>query len=215
MLPIPWNGKTGGVVSEPVAFIAAGKLPLVVGPIVTAAGFALFAVPGIGGSYWTSFFPAVVVMSLGMTVVISPLTTTVMNALPTSESGIASGVNNAVSRAASLLAIAVLGLVVAATFASSLDSHLSSLHVRPAVKSAIDAQKSKYAAATIPAGVPPAQAAKLELALKEAFVAAFRVVVLIAASWALGSALIAAWLIEGKQPQQARRTKPGEDRAAG
>ena len=189
------------------------KLPLIVGPILTAGGFALFAVPGIGGSYWTTFFPAVVVMSLGMTLVISPLTTTVMGALPTQQSGIASGVNNAVSRAAGLLAIAVLGLVVAATFASSLDMHLNTLHVSPAVKSAMNAQRSKYAEATVPAGVPPAQAAQLELALKESFVTAFRVSVLIAASWALGSALIAAWLIDGKKPEQGTQTKRSEHRA--
>jgi EmrB/QacA subfamily drug resistance transporter len=177
------------------------RLPLIVGPMVTALGFSLFAVPGIGGSYWTTFFPAVVVMSLGMSLVITPLTTTVLNSVPTHESGVASGVNNAVSRAAGLLAIAVLGLVVAATFASSLDSRLDALHVGPSVKSALDAQRSKYVDAAVPAGVTLTEKAQLETALKESFVSAFRVIMLIAAALCVGSALLAAWLIEGKQPQ--------------
>lgn len=181
------------------------KLPLIVGPLVTAAGMALFAVPGIGGSYWTTFFPAVVVMSLGMTLVITPLTTAVMNALPTHQSGVASGVNNAVSRAAGLLAIAVLGLVVATTFASSLDAHLSSLRVSPSVRSALVAQRSKFVDDPIPAGVGAREKARLELALRESFVSGFRVSMLLAAALAFLSAFLAAWLIEGKQPSETER----------
>lgn len=181
------------------------KLPLIVGPLVTAAGMALFAVPGIGGSYWTTFFPAVVVMSLGMTLVITPLTTAVMNALPTHQSGVASGVNNAVSRAAGLLAIAVLGLVVATTFASSLDTHLSSLRVSPSVRSALVAQRSKFVDDPIPAGVGAREKARLELALRESFVSGFRVSMLLAAALAFLSAFLAAWLIEGKQPSETER----------
>jgi EmrB/QacA subfamily drug resistance transporter len=184
------------------------RLPLIVGPIVTGFGFALFALPGTGGSYWTTFFPAVVVMGLGMTLVIAPLTTTVLNALPTRESGVASGVNNAVTRASSLLAIAVLGLVVAATFSSSLDSRLDSLHVSAPVKSAIDAQRSKFVDAGVPRGVSVTERAQIETALEEAFVSGFRAAVLIAAALALLSSALAAWLISGKQSEPAESLVP-------
>jgi len=192
---------TGGLVGR-----VGGRIPLTVGPLIVAAGFALFARPDLGGSYWTTYFPAVLVMSVGMALVIAPLTTTVMGAVEQSHSGLASGVNNAVSRTAGLLAIAVLGIAVAGSFNNSLDSRLSALKTSPAVTSGIDGQRGKLAGVQIPAGVGARERATLRRAVDESYVSGFRLAMLIAAGLAVVSAAIAFFFLGGKSgatPQQA------------
>ncbi len=185
------------------------KLPLIVGPAIAAAGFILFTLPGIGGSYWTTFFPAVMVMGFGMSLVIAPLTTTALNAVEGQHSGLASGVNNAVSRTASLLSIAVLGIFVFTAFSNTLDSRLSKLDLPPAVVQQMDAQKADLGAAQAPRGVDAATQREINRAVDESFVAGFRSVMFIAAGLALASALVSALIIEGKpaSPERVRETE--------
>ncbi|HKS70224.1 MAG TPA: MFS transporter [Ktedonobacterales bacterium] len=174
------------------------KLPLVVGPTIAAAGFALFAVPSIGGSYWTTYFPAILVLSLGMAIVIAPLTTAVMGAVSTSHAGVASGVNNAVSRAAGLLAIAILNLVVVAVFASAFQHGLAPLPLDVATRQSLIAQSGHLAAVQLPPGLSASTQAAVQQAVNTSYVAGFRVAMLIAAGLALASAVVAGILVEGK-----------------
>lgn len=175
------------------------KLPLIIGPLIAALGFALFALPGIGGSYWTTFFPAAVVLGIGMAVSVAPLTTAVMGAVDTQYVGTASGVNNAVSRTAGLIAIAVFGIVVLAIFSNSLANHLSLLQIPADLQSAIISQQNKLVGIEIPAGLSSSTRTAVQQAISESFVTSFRVVMLMASGLAMGSSLSSLLLIEGKK----------------
>ena len=181
------------------------KRPLTIGPVITAAGFVLFTLPDIGGSYWTTYFPAVVVMAAGMAITVAPLTTAVMGAVAASHAGIASGINNAVARTAGLLAIAVLGIVMVSTFNRSLDGRLAVLHPPAAARQALDNQRTKLAGAQLPASVRGTTRRALQRAVAESFVSGFRVAMLIGAALALAGAVSAATLIEGRAPRAAVR----------
>jgi EmrB/QacA subfamily drug resistance transporter len=193
------------------------RLPLVVGPVIVAAGFALLARPGIGGSYWSTFFPAIVVMGLGMAVAVAPLTTTVMNAVEVRRAGTASGINNAVSRVAGLLAIALMSLLVLQVFDREMDRHLGAAGRPPALVAAFEKERSKLGAAEAPAALSAAERATFRRAIDESFVAGFRATAWAAALLALLSAATAAVLIEGRRPgsERAARTRAAASPAAG
>jgi EmrB/QacA subfamily drug resistance transporter len=187
---------SGGLVAR-----VGAKLPLIIGPIIAAIGFALYAVPGIGGSYWTTFFPAAVVLGLGMAISVAPLTTAVMGSVDTQHVGTASGVNNAVSRTAGLLAIAVLGIVILAVFSNSLLNQLALVQIPAGTYNIIVAQEIKLVGIDIPTGLSSSTHAAIQQAISESFVTGFRVVMLIASGLALASSLCSLLLIEGKKPQ--------------
>ena len=171
------------------------KLPLVVGPLIAAFGFALFMLPGVGGSYWTNFFPAVVVLGLGMAVSVAPLTTTVMNSVSQNRVGIASGVNNAVARSAGLIAIAVLGIVMLQVFSHALDRRLANGNLPTSVSQSLQVQRTKLAAIDLPDDQDPATRQMIRRAVEESFVCGFRVVMVIGMALALASAGTALTLI--------------------
>jgi len=152
--------------------------------------------PGIGGSYWSTFFPGVVVLGLGMAVTVAPLTTTVMNAIGADQAGIASGVNNAIARTAALLAIAIFGIVVAWVFDWNLDTKLHAIGASPEIVTFLNSQRDKLAGAALPSDVAEVDTAQLKRAIGESFVAGFRWIMLLGAGLSLLSALAALVLID-------------------
>ncbi|HEY6272184.1 MAG TPA: MFS transporter [Terriglobales bacterium] len=169
------------------------RLPLTAGSLLAALGFALFARPGIGHSYWTTFFPAMVVLGLGMACVVAPLTTTVMNSVDQRQAGTASGINNAVSRVASLLAVAVCGAIMLSVFASRLLPALSATDLLSQDKQAIYQQQNQLAQIQLPAALNGRQKRQARRAIDDSFVAGFRSLVLLSALLAVISAVIA-WM---------------------
>jgi EmrB/QacA subfamily drug resistance transporter len=177
------------------------RLPLIVGPLIAAAGFALFARPGAHANYWTTFFPAAILFGFGFAISVAPLTTTVMNAVDEHWAGIASGVNNAVSRTAGLISIAVFGIVMLQTFASRFEQALRNIPLPPAASSALAAQRYNLAGVTIPADLDPTLRAAVRQAIDASFISGFRELMLLSAVFAVLSALAAATMIRSNPPQ--------------
>jgi EmrB/QacA subfamily drug resistance transporter len=174
------------------------KIPLVIGPLIAAIGFALFAVPGTQANYWRIFFPAFVVLGFGMAVSVAPLTTVVMGSVEQDRAGAASGINNAVARVAGVLAIAILGIVMVKLFSSSLDRTLASTSLPPGVLDFVHANEIRLAGLTVPTGTDANATAIIQAAISRAFVFGFRTVMLICAALSLASGAVALFFIPAK-----------------
>jgi EmrB/QacA subfamily drug resistance transporter len=209
LLPVP---VVIGVLSRFTGGLAArygARALLTAGPVIAALGFALLALPAWldvdRASYWTSFFPALVVLGLGMTITVAPLTTTVMASVAAQRTGIASGINNAVARIASLLAIAVLGIVFVWSHDAALSARLERLHIPADLHRAgqLLAPDTMAGAHAVPARIVEAQAQAVDAGL--------RAVALVSALCALLGAACAAATIRG-QPHQPTQQRAGKAR---
>jgi EmrB/QacA subfamily drug resistance transporter len=174
--------------------------PLAGGAALAGAGFVAFAVPGLGGSYWTTYFPAVVLLGAGGVLFIAPLTTTVFDASDRQRSGIASAVNNAVARVAGLLAIAGFGLVFAAVFGHEFERQLARAPVSNATRLIAVEERARFVAGSVPAAIPFADRAAVERAIRTGTIAGFRTVMLLSGLVAFVAAGIAA---RGFEPRTA------------
>ncbi|HUJ95207.1 MAG TPA: MFS transporter [Terriglobales bacterium] len=167
------------------------RTPLIVGSLVTGSGFALCAVPSVGGSYWRTFLPAIVVLGLGLAITVAPLTTVVMNSVDQNRMGTASGINNAVARVAGVLAIAVFGIVMVSAFSSRLNSSLAKLSLPPGALHHIQANEIKLAGLQPPVALDARTGSAIKASISEAFVFGFRVVMLICVALSVASAIVA------------------------
>jgi MFS family permease len=175
------------------------KIPLIVGPSIVAAGFLFFAAVGAGVSYWHTYFPASLVLGLGMAITVAPLTTVVMGSVNQQHAGAASGNNNAVARVAGVLAIAVLGGVVVRAFDSHLERGLTKMKLAPNIVEELRSREGDLRRMEPPQGVDSNVALAIQNVISESFVSGFRVVLLCCAGLSMGSVAAASLLIAGNR----------------
>ena len=171
------------------------RTPLFIGSLIVAAGYILLMVPTIGGSYWSTFFPGILVLGLGMAVCVAPLTTAVMNSVDPSYAGVASGVNNAVSRTASLLALAVYGLLALSVFTSSLNAATADLGLSAQAQEELHQETIKLAETAPPKSATLDQQHSIAESIRTSFVSSFRVLMGVSAGLSVLSALIAVLML--------------------
>ncbi len=180
---------------------AGARLPLTIGPTITAAGFALLAWSGPATPYWLAFLLPIAIIGFGMAVTVAPLTTTVINAVGEHQTGVASGINNAVASAATLLAIAIFGAVALGAFNRELDRHLQIATLSPNARQTVETARGKF---MIDPGQTTASAGDRLIAdtvVKESLAEGIRASMLLAALLALASAGCAALTIRSRKDE--------------
>lgn len=188
----PWAGRWSARIGP--------RLPLTLGPALVGAGFIVLSLPFLtngAGDYFISYFPAIVLMGLGMGVTVAPLVATVMNAAPEAYAGVASGVNNAVTRSAQALCTALFGALALTLFAGGLTDALRPLSLPESAKAALIADAGDLADAEIPAGLSEAQAESATQAVRAGFVEAFQALMQGAAVLCFISAGMSAVVLRG------------------
>jgi hypothetical protein len=183
----------------------AARSLLTVGPLISAVGFALLALPDAHSSFWTTFLPAMIVLAFGMTLSVAPLTTSVMNAVPEHQAGVASGINNAVARVATLLAVAVLGVVAVTVFDRGLDRRMTAPDLNATVRDALAAHHGRLACASSDERGSAEERRQIEDIAGASLLGGVRAAYAASALLALAAALCAALMIP---PREFSRSPP-------
>ncbi len=161
-------------------------------------GMAVLILPGTHADYFKTYFPGLILFGLGMSFVIAPLTKSAL-AVNNKYSGAASGVNNAVSRIAALLAIALLGAIMSTTFSNHLIKNISHSSLSAKEQQQVIEQKNKLGSIAIPASFDLTTRMTAQDAIDNAFLYAFRMVIGICALLAFISAVLSFFLIHNKK----------------
>lgn len=189
----PW---AGGLVTK-----IGPRIPLTIGPTLVGIGFVALSLPGVtdgASDYWTTYFPAILVMSVGMGVTVAPLTATVMGSVSAQQSGVASGINNTMARAANVLTVAIIGAIALVSFGSFLEDESADIQLTQEQRNFLDDEASELANADVPDDLSDETADAVQDAINIAFVKAFRVTAYIAAGLAFFSAIIAFLVVENR-----------------
>lgn len=187
------------------------KLLLTAGPATVGVGLLILSfVKGTKGpdAYWTTFFPGILVMGLGMSLTVAPLTTAVMRSVNDEFSGTASGVNNAMTRISNVFANAIFGALAVLLFAGSLTDKFKGLSLDEKQKKAVIAQSVNLGNAKPPAGIDPHDKDMINHAYRDSFIDTYVVIMRLAAGLAFLSALMAALFINDPPPATAGGGEP-------
>lgn len=199
------------VLSPRFGRIASGvgpRVPMCAGPIVAGVGLILLMRVGADPSYVGDVLPAIVVFGLGLSATVAPLTATVLDSVEERHVGIASGVNNGIARVAGLLAIAVLGAVISASFGSTLDSNLADRPLGPGAADAVAEAKKQPLAVPTANTLPPTEAERVRAASADASTSAFHLGVLIGGLLMIVGGVVAGLGIENpRRPIEAVPTR--------
>ncbi len=181
------------------------RLPLIIGPALAGCGFLWLSFSGLTpgpSEYWKACLPGILLFGIGMGFTVAPLSTSVMGSVAVHNSGAASGINNAVSRTAGVLAIAIVGAIGLLVFTNALTTRTTSLNLSSDIRAALQYESRDLAGATVPQNVSPQQSVAIESSIKLSFVDTFRMVMLVSAVLAWISAAAAAFLIQPRLTQE-------------
>ncbi|MBN1992806.1 MAG: DHA2 family efflux MFS transporter permease subunit [Anaerolineae bacterium] len=173
------------------------RLPMIIGPVIIAVGFFMYMLPGVAAD-GLDFLPATVVFGLGLGITVAPLTAVALGAVPTHLSGLASGVSNAASRVATMLAVAMLGAVMVLQFGASLQEYSVSIPLSEQHRLTLAEEALDLGGAEPPSGLSYELTAAIETVIDIAFVDAFRWMMGLCGVLALGSAVISAFTISNR-----------------
>jgi hypothetical protein len=204
----PWFGRFSSATGP--------RLPMALGPIVGGIGLLMFTQLGSGSDYLTGLLPGVLVFGLGLAATVAPLTATALNSVEERRAGVASGINNGVSRVAGLLAIAVLGAVIAGSFASTVDRELAGQRLTPAASRAVDDAREKALSAADTEGMPRAEAGIVDAAATAASERAFHIAMALAGGLMIVGGVIAGiGIVNPRRPMESEPENVPRAAAAG
>jgi EmrB/QacA subfamily drug resistance transporter len=180
------------------------RIILTTGPIIAGVGFLLLALPGADAPFVTGFLPPILIIGLGMTISVAPLTTVVLNSVSARQAGVASGINNTVARVAGVMAVAVLTGIAIGWFSGSLEDSLREAAVPEAVTQELLTNASRLADLKSPANLATPIARTVDAAIATSYVDAFRLVAVLCGLLAVASGLVA-WFSLNQQEAQGGR----------
>jgi len=179
------------------------RLMLIVGPAMAGVGLLVLSFVGQTDgpkSYWTTFFPGILLLGLGMSLTVAPLTTAVMRSVDDQFSGTASGVNNAMTRISNVFANAIFGALAVLLFAGSLSGRLNSVKLSAGEKKAVIGQAVNLGNAKVPEGMNGQDKAVINHAYRESFIDTYAVILRLSAGLAFLGALMTVLFIKSPPP---------------